>query len=383
MSFISRIINPSRDTENYKDSLYFELSNNVLPLVMYGAGDTAHAIVEVLKTLKVDLVAVVVDDEYYHSELTFEKYQVLPLSMLRDSLLNKEINIIVGFMPRCSKSDLEKHLRSIISFNKLFLLDSSHHQFSVGIMDDYDLNYEYIIQHEPELEFVYNICEDDESRDVLCNFINTKLTGNPNYISKVSNHNDVYFPPEILELEDNEIFVDCGAFTGDTVISFIQQCKNKYHKIYAFEPDVYNYKIAKQRLLELKLHDFVLVPFGLWDKEATLQFEAKGTAASSISNQPNNKQTSISSIQVVSLDSFIKNEPVSFIKMDIEGAEINAIKGASNIINMNKPKCAICAYHKKADLYEIAILLKKYNPNYKIYFRQYIGISVDLVCYAI
>ena len=116
---------------------------------------------------------------------------------------------------------------------------------------------------------------------------------------------------------------------------------------------------------------------GLWSCNDTLYFDGSGTGGSRIVGKQSD-----SSVEVVSLDSYIKDK-VTFLKLDIEGAEMEALKGARYIIKTQKPKLAICVYHKKEDITEIPMYIKHLVPEYKLYLRHYSDDAGETVLYAV
>jgi hypothetical protein len=120
------------------------------------------------------------------------------------------------------------------------------------------------------------------------------------------------------------------------------------------------------------------MPLGAWNKNETLSFVSVGEG-SKIIDESGETET----ISAVRVDDVLGSEKVTYIKMDIEGAEINALIGAKNIICRDKPKLAISVYHKRSDIWEIPMLLLKYNPEYKFFLRVYSFTGNDTVLYAI
>lgn len=109
-----------------------------------------------------------------------------------------------------------------------------------------------------------------------------------------------------------------------------------------------------------------------------MYFEARGDVASHIT-----KQKSDYVIQVVALDQYIYHEAPTLIKMDIEGAEQEALVGARKTIQTYRPKLVICLYHKPEDLFEIPLYIKSLNSDYNLYIRQYSNTKYETVCYAV
>ena len=146
-----------------------------------------------------------------------------------------------------------------------------------------------------------------------------------------------YFDP-VIELKDNEVFVDGGCYAFDTskiLLSNLQKKGYKCKKIFAFEPDKNNYLKCKAEAQKVIDCDVDVVNAGLWSMEDTLSFKAWGTPSSRLTNYENLTNESVSirrddqnidSIQVVSLDYYVK-ENVSFIKLEVEGSELEALRG--------------------------------------------------------
>jgi len=179
----------------------------------------------------------------------------------------------------------------------------------------------------------------------------------------------------------NETFVDCGVLDGDTVYDFARWSLGKYRKIFAFEADKDNYEKCKVNLS--KLQDVVLYNLGVWDREETLSFNNTATGFSGIlENKQQAAKDNVITIKTCALDEILKGEEITFIKMDIEGAELKALQGAAKIIREQKPKLAVCVYHKPEDMWEIPDLLLELNPDYHFKIRHYGPSAYETVMYA-
>lgn len=188
-----------------------------------------------------------------------------------------------------------------------------------------------------------------------------------------------YGVPDIISLSEMEHFVDVGAYDGDTIDAFLKMTRNRYAHIYAFEMDKYNlsklYQKAKSNP-HWNEKRITIYPYGLSDKDETVCYAANGMC-SAISKMGNE------TAQLRCLDNVMQNVPVSFIKMDIEGAEPLALAGAANTIRRNRPKLAICTYHKAEHLWQIPEQILALCPDYRFYFRHHGPDEADTVCYAI
>ena len=116
---------------------------------------------------------------------------------------------------------------------------------------------------------------------------------------------------------------------------------------------------------------------GVWNEKSTLFFKSDGTMGASISESGNSK------IEVESIDNIVGEEKIDFIKMDIEGSELNALKGAKKTLERCKPALAVSVYHKKEDLITIPQFLKKIYPDAKFYLRKYLFNLCELDLYLI
>lgn len=177
-----------------------------------------------------------------------------------------------------------------------------------------------------------------------------------------------------------ETFVDAGVYDLGSTLGFIKWCGGNYNRVFAFEPDEENYKGCEERCSSLE--KVSLFQSGLCDKCGNIGFVSGFGGASCIENRERDTYAD-SEIQVVDLDSVVKGEEVSFIKMDIEGAEEKALSGAKRIITEQKPKLAICVYHKTEDIIELPALVLSMRPDYKLAFRHYSANSAsETVVYA-
>ncbi|MBQ3654033.1 MAG: FkbM family methyltransferase [Synergistaceae bacterium] len=147
-------------------------------------------------------------------------------------------------------------------------------------------------------------------------------------------------------------------------------------KAYIWEPDEENIAKISANLQEYTSH-YEVKPFAMWSKREQLHFSGTGSVISQVS------KFGKVIVQADSIDNQHLDEPVTFIKMDIEGAEPDALRGAERTILKYKPKLAICIYHQPSHLYEIPIWIKTRVPEYKIYIRHHSNSLTETVCYAV
>jgi FkbM family methyltransferase len=184
-----------------------------------------------------------------------------------------------------------------------------------------------------------------------------------------------YFPQDLSNWKKSLRFVDCGAYDGDT----LRLARNLYvniESVFAFEPDEKNFKVLSDYLRDQKYLDYKALQLGVYSTSKEIGFLSEGSEGSKISEKNTNQ------ISVVSLDDVLSNFYPNYIKMDIEGAEIEALKGAQKTIENYRPGLAICVYHHPQHLWQIPLLIHRWELNYKLYLRIHAYNGFDVVMYA-
>jgi FkbM family methyltransferase len=228
----------------------------------------------------------------------------------------------------------------------------------------------------------FDLLHDIRSKEVYYNVICNRIAPQfaECYYSGVYSNGE-YFNHDCFALTNIESYVDCGAFNGDSVKKFINSVDAKFKNIFAFEIDDDNFNELLITINKENCSDMIkCIRAGVWNENTELLYgkeEKGGMQSFSIHKKENLKNSS-----VVKLDDYLAGEAITLIKMDIEGAELNALKGAEHIIRTQKPKLAICLYHKLNDLWEIPIYLKSLVPEYKIHVRHHTNCFYGTVLYA-
>ncbi len=207
---------------------------------------------------------------------------------------------------------------------------------------------------------VWELLEDDNSRTIFNDFIKFSITGDYHWFDRYN------FAPQEQYFEsfmgyNKEVFVDAGGFIGDTSLEFTQRYPD-YSAIYLFEPSQKNIQQAKLNLKHLKNIHFV--EQGVSDSIGEMLFNEGLGSSSYVSEEGNTK------VSLTTIDDAVK-EPVSFIKMDLEGFEGAAIEGARQQIADNTPKLAIAVYHKGDDMWRLMQQVFQINNNYRIRLGHY------------
>ena len=192
----------------------------------------------------------------------------------------------------------------------------------------------------------------------------------------------IYFGLREIVPYENEIFLDCGSYTGNTVMNFLSWNKGKYKKIYAIEPEHTSYTILQQNMLIKNVKHIRLLNEGVWSCSDTFPFYQDGEM-SSFCKDAYFLSPSLTHARVNTIDNIVHTDLVTFIKMDIQGGELEALKGAADTIKRSKPRLAISVYHKTKDIIEIPLFIHNLVPEYRFFIRQHTFLTDDTVLYAI
>lgn len=201
---------------------------------------------------------------------------------------------------------------------------------------------------------------DAESRKVLREVLAFRLTGRAEYTARHKVRMDEQYFEPFLECS-NEVFVDAGGFDGDTADGF--RCRYPdYRRIYLIEPSPENIALARTRLHGAR--EIVYCNVAISDVVGEMHFDAEAGSASALHANGGIR------VQVSTIDALVK-EPVTFIKMDLEGWETRALQGAMSHLRADRPKLAIAVYHAANDFLDIARLARSVHSDYRIFLRHY------------
>ena len=342
---MKKLIDLIRYSEDARLSTLKDMISSDKRKYIYGAGRCAQNTYSLLSEYGIQIEGFCVDSEYYKPNSRICEKDVFDIN----SCLSEENEFIIGFENRARaisvKDAFGKKNIKVYHFEDLFCFRSMDYKFFI---DNY-VNY---------LK-AYSLLSDELSKEIFVAHINSRIAGDYSEISKYDEHGKYGYDFELLGLSSNEVFVDCGAFDGDTIKEFLDYTGGKYSKIFAFEPDETNKK--KLEVKTIGQSNIVVVSKGVGNKNGVERFYNDGSLYSNFvdsglwggaSRRDVYKDIEcFIEVPICRIDDELSDEPVSFIKMDIEGSELSALLGASEIIKKNHPKLAICVYHKSEDMF--------------------------------
>lgn len=345
----------SKTTESVKKMIERITEKNVwdylretdLPIVLYGMGNGTDMIIEKLNEIGVSVADIFASDEFVRGH-SFRGFKVLKYS---DVCLKYDDFVIVVCFAVHDRPMLER-IRTLSEKHTLFAPN-------VPIVNDGVFTREFIAEHDEEFERAYGLLSDEFSRQSFIDVLNFKVSGKVEYLFKCEkNKEEIY--SEYLQLGRDEIFMDLGAYDGDTVREFLQATDGEYKKIIAVEADEKNYRKLTDKTADVK--NIETYNLAVWDKKETLFFEKKKGRNSKLSS------AGTVEIQADSVDNILDGERITVLKMDIEGSEEKALDGAKKTIAEFRPKLYVCAYHRNSDMYRLPLKIHELCADYKMYF---------------
>lgn len=341
-------------------------------VILFGAAKMGKINIDLFKKNKVRVLAIVDNDPIKVGE----KIKGVPIIGIPRLLSYQKSTPIV--ITSIYDEEISKQLKNL-GFNKVWSQMYFSTFYSKRFFNPPWVNpIDSILKHREDIMTSFSFYEDDYSRKTFMGILKYRLFLQRKFIDGIKRENsDQYFEKKIISFSPGEVFVDVGAYDGDTIKAFFVKTRGIFKKIYAFEPDGSSFKKLKKYVGDLHDNRIKTFKYGLGEKKSTVSFVNDGTVESKVSTKGTYK------IKIVSLDELLPKEKVTYVKMDIEGSEMGALVGAKKIIMKNKPKLAICVYHKPADFWELPLFIKQMVPSYKLYLRHYTNSWSETVCYAL
>lgn len=277
---------------------------------------------------------------------------------------------VVGIHPKSAKKKVEERgLRNLDYF--AFYRYSGLEIESILLFDFRKFGIDFR-KHRKGYERVFSMLADQESKDVFTRLINFRLSYDIKYLEPFSDRRHLQYFEDFVEPQKPIGFVDVGGFEGETTVEFIKRFP-VYKTIYFFEPDKMNLEKAMQVLSIYKnIHIYNLA---LYNKKTILRLQPR-YSASTISEE------GTVCIHTEKMDNII-DEPVSYIKIDVEGTEKEVIEGAQKTILKSHPIISVAVYHKAEDLRQIPEQILSIRKDYRLYLRHYTEGFTETIMYFI
>ena len=332
--------------------LWDTLKNSTRPIVIYGMGLGGLKTLNKCHEHNIPVQVILAGDEYSRAG-EFAGYKVLRYSDVVQLYPNCIILLAFG----TEKPEM---------LGRFYELDRNHTVYApdFALFGAEEFTPSFLQENLNKMQTVYETLADEQSRKVFTAICNYKLSGKLHYLQNCETQRLEDYR-RIFNLATHEVYLDLGAYNGDTIREFLHLTQNSYQEIIALEPDCKNFAKLQKWLASEPLEHITLLNEGIWDSATTLSFATCGGRQSALSENGN------SIIHTQSIDNLAQGRKLSLIKMDVEGSEQEALLGGAHTLAIHKPKLMIAAYHKSKDIFHLPLLIHKLNPEYKIYLRKH------------
>lgn len=337
-----------------------ELAQLKKKVVLYGAGYCGLETYHLMNRYHISVIAICDDS----NEVVGKKMGDVNICHIEDITPDKDMVIFIT-------SGFNRKMKE-----KLHKLDLSTYYIETdfGRYEEDKENLAYFEEHKNDIEKVFQLLDDDKSKFIYKRLIQFRISRNLKHLQNIENGIQ-YFPNDLFELGNKEIFLDLGAFNGDTIEAFCNHVNGKYREVIAIEASNNNYKNLVKNTKNLK--NIVCYNVAVGGTSEIKRFYVSDAKNSFMS------ENGTEEIQVERIDNILMNQNVTFVKLDIEGAEYEAICGAESLIRRSRPILAISLYHKVDDLFKIPLLMTNMVSDYCYYIRHYSPTVIETVLYAI
>lgn len=319
------------------------------PVVLYGMGDGADKVLAAFEKYGITASAVMASDGFVRGQ-SFHGFRVKKLGEIE----REYGDFVIALCFASQLPDVMAHIKEVAQKHTTLVP-------GVPVFGGVMFDGEFIKKYREGINSAYSLFEDGLSRRVYENVLRFYHTGEIELLDEITTGKDEAFK-NILKLGQNELYVDLGAYNGDTIDEFLRYSGGSYRKIVAFEPNGKNFKKLSEHCLDMKNTE--LWQLGAYSHNTILTFNNKAGRNSAIADS--GVQT-----RVAAVDTILCGAAATYIKADVEGADFETLIGAKNTLKNFKPKLNFSAYHRFEDIFRLPLLIKKLNPEYKIYLRHH------------
>ena len=348
--------------KKHYEEMINDLINSKRDVYLYGAGIYTNRLKAYFEKLNILVKGFVVDDVFLSPDMD----GILAFS----ELMQKDSIVLVysvggGYSDEFFKkiSNLQKIVENMD--NSIFVVLSDYWMIDLGFVMCHEfIDLDYLNSNIDRFINTYDLLEDELSKNVMREYIYASISKDATELGRYGTNDEYDYDLSLLFSNLKEgVIVECGAYDGKSVRQMSEFLKNKYELI-AMECDEDNYKICCDNVNDY--NNIKVYKLGVWDKKAKLELVQSGD--SSYLKEVYDEEGSNNSVDVIDIDSLIEAELISALAIDVEGCELNALKGAKNAISRGV-NIAVRVYHKNDDLITLPQYIQSLNKEYKFYLR--------------
>lgn len=330
---------------NFPESSWDKIKKSGKPVVIYGMGNGADKVIDELNRLEIPVLGVTASDAFVRGQ-SFRGFTVKKLCEFDGDFI-----IAVAFAS-CIPEVME-HIYSLSEKYRVLVP-------CVPVFGTEIFNSDFVEKYRDKLESAYALF-DETSKRVFEGCVEFMLGGELNALKKITSSKDEVFE-NVLKITPDEHYLDLGAYRGDTVDELLHYSGGTYGSIIALEPDRRTFKKLCEHIEDMQ--NVTALQKAVYSSGGVAVFDSAAGRQSAIGQGKDE-------IETVTVDDLCGGRDITYIKMDVEGAEIDAINGARETLAEKKPKLNIALYHRFSDIFEIPLLIKSINPVYEFHLRRH------------
>jgi len=325
--------------------------------ILFGAAQLGKKFYDIFNDIGVEVVAVTDNNENLWGQSYFNTTIIPPSSLTNYATIPIVLTSknVFEIQQQIKKMQLSQEVVPHYVFTILFP-DKFKNPFHGCIVDK-------VYSMKDKIVEAYMKLEDETSKQIFMKLLKFRFTLNVADLPKPCG--EEYYPKHGWTLQDDEIYVDIGAFTGDTMQKFLHRTGGVFSHYFAFEPDELNFTELVRNIPADYLSRITPIKKVVGSQSGIVAFSGTGDLDSSVAEHGQIK------VEMTSIDEFFFYKCVSKVKIDVEGYEPNVLLGAKELIKKQKPKMAVCIYHRPEHLWKLILQIAEYNPSYSFYLGHY------------
>lgn len=332
--------------------LWHRLQTESRPILVYGMGNGAEKILALSQEYGVTISGIFASNDHART-VEFQGYSV----MSYDEAMKKYTDAVILVAFGVYQEDVLRRIEALSVTHTVLIPD-------LPLLGGNILTPKAVENNQDSIKSARALLSDEKSRRVFDAMLKAKLTGEllPHFSEDTTRNADM----ELLQLNSHEHYLDLGAYNGDTIKEFLSHVDGKYDAIHAFEPDTHNFRKLSE--FTQSIPNATLYPYASWNTETTLIFSGKGGRNCAMKPDLPGQYKHLHEVAAIPVDSL--NADFSYVKMDVEGAEAETLRGMRQLLCRCRPKLLISCYHKPDDFITLPLLLEALRPGYRMYLRR-------------
>lgn len=331
-------------------SVWALLQNTDKPIILYGMGNGADKILEQFAQLNIACSGVMASDAFVRGQ----KFHGFTVERLADIECRYE-DFIVAVAFASQRGEVIDTIKTIAQKHKTVVP-------CVPVVGHTICDDQFINTHSYAINRAYSLLSDEQSKAVFKDILSFYYTGDLSFLWDITTEKEEAFH-RIIKLTQEETYLDLGAYKGDTIEEFLAYSGGGYKSIIAVEPDKKNFK--KLEAYVNNKPNIELCHVGVWNETAQLPFAFSAGRNAAVDAH------ALETTPVTSVDDLVNGRGITYLKMDVEGAEEKVIEGAIKTIQHFMPKLNIAAYHTFEDLFYLPLQIHRIQSNYQFYLRHH------------